>query len=621
MCGIVGIVRSDGETVSRDLLERMTASLAHRGPDADGFHLEEGVGLGHRRLMIIDLDERSNQPLYDESGELVVVYNGEIYNHAELRAELETKGHRFRTLCDTEVILYAYREYGRDCPRHLRGMFAFAIHDREKNETFLARDRVGIKPLYYWQDERHFVFGSEIKAIVPALDRKPSVNHDAIDFYMSLGYVPGELTLFAGLNKLPPGHSLHLRNGQAEIQRYWDLSDIRPLSLSYEEAVHRFDALLDDCIRMRLMSDVPLGAFLSGGLDSSAVVARMSAMTSEPIKTFSVGYRDDPASNELGFARVIAEHFKTEHHEFILEPTDFFESLDLLLHHSEEPIVESAAIALFHLSRLAREHVTVILSGEGGDEALAGYPLYPKMRKLDRMHALARMLPGFVADPLCRGLGRTEKLVKYLDWVRAPLRDRFQGISNDVTVSIKRSMYEDSVGEQLSERTRRYFQELHDALPQGSALQRMSYADIKTWLPDDLLLKADKMTMASSLELRVPFLDHEMLEFCVALPDDLRLRGEQGKYLLKKHMETQLPHEIIYRKKMGFPVPVRTWFRGKLYERVRETLLDPRCLSRGYFKPAYIERMIRRHREGKEDLSRRIFTMLTLETWHRMYLD
>jgi len=620
MCGIAGIISAAPAAADRALVESMTRAMTHRGPDAEGYFVHGHVALGHRRLKIVDL-EGGKQPLFNEDESVVVVFNGEIFNFQQIKTELESKGHRFRTHSDTEVIVHAYEEYGDACPTHFRGMFTFAVYDLARDRLLLARDRLGIKPLYYHFDGERLLFASEVRPILLALRGKPSVEAGLIDFYVSLGYVPGEHTLFKGIHRLLPGHILVRERGRQSLHRYWDITSIPMLDISFDEAKERLEQLLSESVRLRLMSDVPLGAFLSGGLDSSSVVAYMSQMMSEPVKTFSVGYRDDPESSELEYARVVAKAFGTEHREFILESGDFFESLQLLLDHSEEPIVESAAVALYQLSKLAREHVTVILSGEGGDEILAGYPLYQIMPKVDRLHALTRLLPRAVL----RGIGEraieSEKALKYWDWIGTPLSRRYWGISNDVTASLKKRMYSAEFQANVGSMVGDYFEKMFGTLEEGSNLRRMSYVDLKTWLPDDLLLKADKMTMACSLELRVPMLDHHLLEFATALPDHLRLNGTQGKYLLKKVMERHLPHEIIYRKKRGFPVPIAVWFRGPLYQRVRDILLDQRSLSRGYFRPEYIRRVLERHRAGSEDLSRRIFSLLTLELWHRKYVD
>lgn len=620
MCGIAGIITRSPGRIDANLIEAMTRAMTHRGPDAEGFFLADHIALGHRRLKIIDL-EGGRQPIFNEDRSIVVVFNGEIYNFAEIKAELEIKGHRFQTHSDTEVIVHAYEEYGELCPIHFRGMFAFAVYDIAHDRLFIARDRLGIKPLYYHFDGDRLLFASEIKSILSVLRGRPTVDSGLIDFHMSLGYVPGERTLFQGIFRLLPGHTLLHEQGRNSVRRYWDISTAPMLEISAREAHDRLEQLLLEAVELHLMSDVPLGAFLSGGLDSSAIVACMARLTNEPVKTFSVGYIDDPASNELEYARIVAKTFGTEHYEFVLKSGDFFDSLDLLLEHMEEPVVESPAVALYQLSKLAREHVTVILSGEGGDEILAGYPLYNKMRKIDAIHKMARFLPQPVHSWIGRRTVMSEKYAKYWDWIGTPLARRYRGISSNVTESLRSRIYDPALLSRVDDSVGDYFAKLFSTVSQGTDLRRMSYVDINSWLPDDLLIKADKMTMACSLELRVPMLDHRLLEFAMALPDNMRQNGSEGKYLLKKVMERYLPHEIVYRPKRGFPVPIAVWFRGPLFERVREILLDTRTLSRGYFLPKYIAHVIERHHTGAEDLSRRIFSLLALELWHRKYID
>jgi asparagine synthase (glutamine-hydrolysing) len=621
MCGIAGLVDpANPSAVSVPHLKELTDLMAHRGPEAQGHFIEAGVGLGHRRLRIIDL-EGGIQPMFTDDGAIVTVFNGEIYNYRELRANLQAHGHRFRTASDTETILYAYRQYGDACVEHFRGMFAIAIYDRPRRRLLLIRDRLGIKPLYYAWDGARLVFASEVKPILTALACRPAVHADVLDFYLSVGYVPGADTLFRNVRRLLPGHTLVWEDGRVTTRQYWDLEAAEPYSGTFEDAMEEFRDLAAESVRLRLVSDVPLGAFLSGGLDSSTIVALMSDEMQEPVKTFSVGYTNQPASSELEYARLVARHFGTDHHEYILEPMDFFESVDHLLRYAEEPVVESAAIALLQLSRLAKEHVTVILSGEGGDEILAGYPLHRIMPQVDRLHRAVRLVP----PPARRWIGDRfpshEKATKYWDWAGEPFATRYQSISNDVTVGIKRRMYASRELLDAHTRTEAYYRGLFEHLPAATSLRRMTYADIKSWLPDDLLLKADKMTMAASLELRVPFLDHKVVEFATNLPDGFRRRGPEGKYLLKKLMEPRLPPGIVYRKKQGFPVPIASWFRGPLYDRVSEVLLDGRSRHRGYFHPHYVEETLARHRRGRQDLSRRIFALLTLELWHRKYID
>lgn len=618
MCGIVGLIyHNEEKKVDHKLIESMTRCLAHRGPDAEGFFVQGPVALGHRRLKIIDLST-GDQPLFNEDGSIVVVFNGEIYNFQTLKTELEAKGHQFKTHSDTEVIVHAYEEYGMDCVNKFRGMFAFALYNTKSGEVFMGRDRVGKKPFYYFIDGERFLFASEVKSILKMLPERSGVNRRMIDFYMSLGYVPGEETLFLGIKKLLPGHWMRLQKGRIETQRYWDIANLHPVSFSFHQTQEIFEAILMESVRLRLISDVPLGAFLSGGVDSSSIVACMSRLSHEPVKTFTVGYSDDPASSELGFARVVASHFKTEHHEFILNSNDFFQSMEILLEHAEEPLVESAAVALFHLSQLARQHVTVLLSGEGGDEVLSGYPLHFITKMLNRVHPFASLAPGALVK---LWVGDNEKRKKYWDWIRTPFHERYQSISNDVTDSIRRDMYAEELFQETGHAVRDYFMVLLDQYKGQNLLGQMGYVDILTWLPDDLLLKADKMTMATAVELRVPFLDHKLIEFCLTLPDEFKLHGRQGKYLLKKSIEKYLPRGIVYRKKRGFPVPIAKWFRENLYEKTRDILLDPRSLARGYFRLGYIEKVLQKHRNGQEDLSRRIFSLLALELWHQKYID
>lgn len=619
MCGINGILkRNASANVTEEIITSMNKQLIHRGPDAEGIFLNKDIGLGHRRLKIIDLAGGA-QPMFSHDKNIVVIFNGEIYNFKEIRRHLESKGYTFKSKSDTETIIYAYMEYGIDCVSQFRGMFGIAIYDINQKKLTILRDRLGIKPVYYYLDENILVFSSEIKPIITALNRKPDVHLDSLDFYMSVGYVPGENTLFDNIKKLQPGHFLTVQNNQVTIKQYWDLYQNPPLEPSFEEALERFEELAEESVKLRMISDVPLGAFLSGGLDSSMIVALMSRLGGNTVKTFSVGYRDQPEANELGYAKIVADHYKTDHHEFLLEPLDFFNSLETLVEHTEEPIIESAGVALFQLSQLAREHVTVILSGEGGDEILAGYPLYQIMPKVDRLHRLVRHLPTSLTQRVGHYLSDNEKRTKYWDWLQLPQHKRYQGISNDVTASIKGRMYADPQLLNSHAATSRYFETLYNHHSSGTDLQKMTYTDVKSWLPDDLLVKADKMTMAASLELRVPFLDHKLVEFATSLPDHYRLRGKKGKYLLKKLGHNLLPHEIIHRKKKGFPVPIKAWLRGSLYDQSAEILLDNSSFNSNYFNKNYIENMLLRHKRGDEDLSRRIFSLLNLEIWHRRY--
>lgn len=623
MCGFCGVYdASGGNVIDQGLVRRMSALMRERGPDAEGFHFERHAAFGHRRLTIIDLSA-GEQPVFNEDRTVLVVFNGEIFNYRELREQLQKQGHSFRTATDTEVIVHAWEQYGEACVELFRGMFAFAVHDLRDGSLFLARDRLGIKPLYYSRRGESIRFASEIKPLLLDQGGVAAPDPAAIDLFASVGYVPGEQTVFKGIRKLLPGHWLRWKRGDAEpvVHRYWDVPEGVSPVMGPEEALERFGELLRESVRLRMISDVPLGAFLSGGVDSSVIVAQMQELSSRPVKTFSIGYGDSPEHNELPFARTVADHLGTEHVEHVLTHGDFFANIDAFVLRSEEPIVESAGIALFHLAKRARQDVTVVLSGEGGDEILAGYPLYQLMRKVDGVRRFAAPTGVAAIGRLAARWTASEKAAKYLDWIGTPLAGRYQGISNDVTPSIRNRMYTPGFADQVRGNTDAYFAGLFGRLPEASALKRMSYVDLKSWLPDDLLVKADKMTMAASVELRVPLLDHKLVEFCLTLPDELRLNGSTGKYLLKQTALRWLPPQIVHRKKQGFPVPISLWFRTGLHERIREVLLDRRSLERGYFDPAYVRNLLARHKDGHADNSRRILTLLILELWHRNFVD
>lgn len=621
MCGFCGIFDPTGSAgVDPGLVRGMTRLMAERGPDAEGFYFKGRVGLGHRRLSVIDL-AAGEQPVFNEDRTVLVVFNGEIFNYQEVRKTLEGLGHTFRTNTDTEVIVHAYEQYGERCVEHFRGMFAFFLHDTRSGEIFLARDRLGVKPLYFTVHNGRLLFASEVKPLLLALGGVASPDPAAIDFFVSIGYVPGDRTIFRGIRKLLPGHFMRWRNGAPAISQYWDVPDEPARVASFEDVERQFLDLLRESVRLRMISDVPIGAFLSGGVDSSVIVAQMGELTGKPVKTFSVGYTDSPEANELPFARTVADHLHTDHTEFHLTHGDFFENIEEFVYRSEEPIVESAGIALYKLAKRARRDVTVVMSGEGGDEVLAGYPLYRIMTAIDRVYPAARFSGAAAIARRVAPRISSEKTAKYLDWVGTPLAERYWSIPNDVTRGVRSRLYAPDFRARVGEPVAEHFAGLFAHLKHASALKRMSYVDLKSWLPDDLLIKADKMTMGASVELRVPFLDHKLLEFCTTLPDHLRLNGKVGKYLLKRAALRWLPESIIYRKKQGFPVPIARWFRGNLHERVSQILLDPRTLGRGYFQPDYVRGILARHQAGEADNSRRLLTMVILEVWHRTFAD
>jgi asparagine synthase (glutamine-hydrolysing) len=542
-----------------------------------------------------------------------IVYNGELYNYLELKEELIKLGHCFDTRSDTEVVLLAYKQWGSKCVLRMRGMFSFGIWDKNRKSLFLVRDRMGVKPLYFYTGDKSFIFASEIKAILASNMVDSKMRYSALDAFLSLGYVPGPITMFEGISKLLPGHSITIdQNGKTEIECYWNYNKIEMKNISFNDAQAKLLHLIKDSVKIRLMSEVPLGVFLSGGLDSSAITALMYELVGRKINTFSVGYEGAEESNELGFARQIADRFKTNHHEFIMKPYDFLNSIQDLVKISEEPLVEMPAIPLYQISKKAKPYATVLLSGEGSDEVFAGYGLYQKMLNMGKIAGIAKFF-GLIPDSCLRG----DKLKKYADWLSRSVCDRYRGTSCDLTERIKHSFYSSDFleytqkNDYLAQSFLRLFKEIEGQPP----LSQLLYVDSKTWLPDDLLLKADKMTMAASVELRVPFLDHKIVEFASSLPPEYKINNGEGKFILKKVMEKYLPKEIIYRKKMGFSVPTKRWFAADLLTPAKDMIFSKKILNTGWFQKKYLERMFERHRKGREDYSRRIFSLLVLYHW------
>lgn len=633
MCGICGFVGlNDRQYIDRTTLSAMNNIMKHRGPDDEGVYLgmriDEDkfcVGLGHRRLSIIDLSVNGRQPMSNEDGSVWIVYNGEVYNFIEIREDLIKKGHQFKSHTDSEVIIHLYEEKGRECVNYLRGMFAFAIWDEKKKTLFAARDRLGIKPFYYYFDNEKLIFASEAKSILRSGKINAQVNKSVIDAYLTFGYVPAPQTMFDGIKKLQPGYSFICDKRGIFIEKYWDIDEIEQGQDKGEKYyIEQFRDILDDCVRMRLISDVPLGVFLSGGLDSSTVVGLMSKMTNgTPVKTFCVGYKDKQAS-ELEYARIVAKRFNTEHHEFCLEPTDFYEFIPKLVWHFDEPVAEAAAIPLYFISKLAGEHVTVLLSGEGADELFAGYPIYKYMNVIENYRIIPRFLRKNFFNHVLKGLICSEKKSnKYLQWSELPIELRYAGVSTEITDNFKSSFYSQDFLKNFSQgySPAVYFSEYYRNVKNKDLLTKMLYIDTKVWLPDDLLIKADKMSMATSVELRVPFLDYKMVEFAMSVPSKYKIKNWTNKYLLKKAVEGFLPKEIIYRKKKGFPVPINAWFKGDFSEKVADVLLDPRSKKRGYFNSEYISKVVKLHKDGKEDYSKLLFSLLILEIWHRVFID
>jgi asparagine synthase (glutamine-hydrolysing) len=606
--------------------------ITHRGPDDEGLYLNGPVGLGHRRLSIVDV-AAGHQPMTNEDGSLHIVYNGEIYNHADFRAELEARGHTYSTHCDTETILHLYEEYGPSCVEHLRGMFAFAIWDERRRVLFIARDRLGVKPLYYVHTEDgSLYFASEIKALLEARACSPEINFRALPDYLANHGTSDDETLFHQVKRLLPGHTLLWRDGQIKIEKYWDVSfhqeDESQSKPSDEDYVQEWTELFEKSVRMRLMADVPLGMFLSGGIDSSAIAAVMSKMVSEPIKTFSVAFREREA-NELDYARMVASAFKTDHHEVLVSPEDFFTELPKLVWHEDEPLAHPSSVALYFVSRLAARHVKVVLTGEGSDELMGGYERYYKT--LIQL-AVGPRYHRWMNPRVRQALSRRIESLPVQSKVRHKLTRTFLCLEPDVEniyfdnfAVFRRKMQDDLLSPETKERAgaiepyremRRYF----DSADSDSLLNRMLYADMKTYL-QELLMKQDQMSMAASIESRVPFLDHKLVEFTARLPVHLKIRrGLTTKYILRRSMKDVLPREILSRKKMGFPVPVGAWFRGPYQYIVDEYVLGERAMSRGLFNAEFVRQLVARHMKG-ENHSERLWALVNFEMWLRAFFD
>lgn len=623
MCGICGISYSDARKPERALLEKMNTAIAHRGPDSDGFYLNDGVGLAVRRLAIIDV-QGGDQPITNEDQSLWIVFNGECYNYPELRLELERRDHRLRTKTDTECILHFYEDEGDACVQRLRGMFAFALWDEKQRRLLLVRDRLGKKPLFYTVIDGTLYFASELSALLSGLPQRPEINLEAIDLYLSLQYIPDPLTAYQGVYKLPPAHFLTWENGQVRLQRYWDYSCQPKWSASEEELTEELRHHLREAVKMRLLSEVPLGAHLSGGIDSSIVVALMSEFTSGPVKTFSVGFEEEHFS-ELPYARAVAEKYATDHHEFTLTYGDIPSTLENIIYHFGEPFADPSAIPLYHLSRLTRQHVTVALNGDGGDEDFAGYQRY----WLDGLanyylqapslvtHKLVPFIAGLFPDRSDRPVGQSVVSgIKHLGRLtevdaRASILRWGSYFSADQRASLWRPEFWRTFTPDNAET---WLIERFDSI-EGSRLDRTLYTDIHTYLPGDLLVKADRMTMAASLEGRSPFLDQEMVEWAARLPDQFKVRGRSGKYLLKKAFASTLPGSVLSHGKQGFGIPVSAWFRGPLYSWAQQMLLSEDSLIRRWFDHNALGKLLEEHRTARVDHGKRLYALVMLGIW------
>lgn len=628
MCGIAGFVSqealvSDRENAER-VLDRMCRRIAHRGPDEQGMFVEGPVALGMRRLSIIDL-AGGHQPMSGCDRAVKIVFNGEIYNYRELQRALEARGHHFKSNSDTEVIIHAYEEYGANCVDHLRGMFAFAIWNGCKGELFIARDRTGKKPLYYSVTTTGtLIFGSELKSLREHPEFVAKMSLEALDAYLTFGYVPDPLTIFRNVHKLPPGHHLKFSAGRVRLEQYWDFpyseAQAKPAP-GEEECLEELRSLLDESVRLRLVADVPLGAFLSGGVDSSTVVGLMSRHMSQPVKTFSIGFHED-SYNELKYARVAAKQFGTDHHEFVVTP-DLCEIVDELVWHLDEPFADSSAIPTYMVSKLAREFVMVVLSGDGGDELFGGYTRYALDRKRNGFARLPRALRQRVMQPLGRSLPHGARGRNYI-YVNAfePI-DRYIEEISIFTRLNKPSLYTDDFRRLLgtTDATAR-FREYAERSRSADSLDPLLYLDSKTYLPGDILTKVDRMSMAASLEARVPLLDHKLIEFvCTRIPASMKMKGLETKHIFKRAVRDLVPAEILNRPKQGFGVPIEQWINEQLRERLRGTLTEPRTQQRGYIEPAYVNRLLDEHERGRRNHATELWALFMLELWQRTFVD
>lgn len=616
MCGIVGFIDSEYRQESAEhLIDAMCQIIRHRGPDDQGTWVGDGVALGMRRLSIIDL-AGGHQPIFNEDQSILIVFNGEIYNYKELKQTLQEHGHHFQTNSDTEAIVHAYEEYGEECPKYLRGMFSFAIWDRRYQHLFLARDRFGKKPLNYYWDGQRFIFGSEIKSILEAgIPRE--INQSALDEYLVYRYVPTPNTLFKNIKKLPAGHTLTYEHGSISIKRYWYLPFLPTCHDNEAAAIERIRTLIKDAIQVRLMSEVPLGAFLSGGIDSSVVVGFMSQMMSQPVKTFSIGFEEDDYS-ELPFARKVAEHFQTEHHEFLVRP-DLITMLPQLVWAYDEPFGDSSMLPTYYVSKLAHEHVTVVLSGDGGDEIFAGYTHYLRELEISHIPWPMRQLLGWGSQFMPDGMRGKRRLRN----IHRGLPIRYVQGTMIFPVGTRDWMYQPDYYAQIRhhdpyERQTAPFKNVS----QLDVATQMQYVDAHNYLVDDILVKVDKASMFNSLETRAPLLDQHLVEYVSSLQPDLRTRHNTLKYLLKKAAADLLPNEVLHRKKQGFAIPMKHWFRKDLADYAQATLESSRARQRGIFNPQFVHHLLTAHKNMRlVNHSSAIWSMLCLELWFQTYMD
>ncbi len=628
MCGINGIAFSSRskKQINEKILASMRDAIHHRGPDDEGLFIDNNVGLGHRRLSIVDV-AHGHQPMFNADKSCVIVYNGEVYNHADYRAELEAKGCEYQTHCDTETILHLYEEYGAGCVEKLRGMFAFAVWDKRKKELFIARDRLGVKPLYYVHDrEGNLFFASEIKSLLEAGAVKAELNYKALPDQLANHGTSYDETLFKDVKRLLPGHFLIWHDGRVEITKFWDVSfEPKPEIVSDREAVEEWRELFRKSVELRLMADVPLGMFLSGGIDSSAICAMMAGMVDEPIKTFSVGFKEREA-NEFEYARIVSKAFKTEHHEITITPDEFFNELPNLIYHEDEPLGFTASVPLYFVSKLAQQHVKVVLTGEGSDEILGGYGRYQKtLMLLNYGEKYESFTPNFLREAVKSGVATLpHSLNRKLNRTFLSRESDIENLYFDNFAIFNKAAQEKLLTADAKARIaeKNPYAHLQNWLAEsdaGNLLDKLLYADTKTYL-HELLMKQDQMSMAASIESRVPFLDHKLVEFTAKLPERMKIRGRKTKWILREAMRGILPAEILGRPKMGFPVPLGNWLRHEYKSVVDEYVLSERAASRGIFNRGPVRELVAKHNAG-EDHAARIFWLVNFEMWYRRFIE
>lgn len=614
MCGICGFSGKQDDA----LLGRMCDKLTHRGPDSKGKYISQDINLGIRRLKVIDLDT-GDQPIYNEDKSIIVIFNGEIYNFKELRRDLEKKGHYFYTNTDTEVIAHLYEEHKDGCLDFLRGMFAFALWDKSRKRLFLARDRVGEKPLYYTLNNGRLLFASELKALLEDKSISFQINLEALDYYLRFLYVPAPLTIFKGVYKLLPAHILSWQESRLETERYWELKPQPANNFSEGDYIEKIRDSLKEAVGLRLVSDVPLGVFLSGGIDSSIIVAMMRRLSGSEIDTFSIGFEKEyGAYNELEYSRLIADHFGTDHQEFIVNP-EIVKLLPKIVWHLDEPFGDSSAVLTYLISHQARKYATVALSGIGGDELFGGYPRYIAAE----MSLYYQRLPYFLRRGFSR-LGTKNsrgRLTRFLRDGILPQEERYINWLSVFTDEQKKKLYSDYLKAELREKRAPLHSEYFNRAASADYLERIFYLDVNTYLADDLLFMADRMSMANYLELRAPFCDHKLMEFSYSIPSHLKIKGHKLKGLLKKSLTGILPAKILAKRKQGFMVPIGEWFRDYLKDYTRQVLSEENIRKRGYFNPAFVEQMLSEHFTGRKVYTHHIWALLVLELWMRRFLD